>query len=212
MDRATFQRVQQLLGGHIYHAHQIVYAGELIRCGHCGHPITGEVKTKMTKKGPKEHTYYRCCQYNKGNHPRVRLKEAELDAQVCALFDQIRIDEEDIRDWIVELLKAKTQSDQKENLERLTHLQRQQTHLAEQQDELVKMRMNREITPDEYAKQSTELRDKLAEIQSKLECGNLERGETNDLAIKAFELCQNLKAKWFTADYAENARSSNYSV
>ena len=44
-DRATWDRVQALLGGHVYQSHEMTYAGERIVCGHCGHPITGEKKT-----------------------------------------------------------------------------------------------------------------------------------------------------------------------
>ena len=51
IDRATWNRVQSILGGKTYRCHEMTYAGELVRCGHCGHPITGEVKTKKTKAG-----------------------------------------------------------------------------------------------------------------------------------------------------------------
>lgn len=37
-DRATWDRVQALLGGHVDQAHEMTYAGERIVCGHCGQP------------------------------------------------------------------------------------------------------------------------------------------------------------------------------
>ncbi|HUQ68516.1 MAG TPA: hypothetical protein VM165_03275 [Planctomycetaceae bacterium] len=37
--------------------------------GHCGHRITGELKSKTTKAGPREYLYYRCSQYNKPDTP-----------------------------------------------------------------------------------------------------------------------------------------------
>ncbi len=46
IDSDTFQRVQKLLGDKIYKAHELTYAGELITCGHCGRPITGEIVVK----------------------------------------------------------------------------------------------------------------------------------------------------------------------
>lgn len=39
VDRDTWQRVQVLLGSHVYQSHEMTYAGERITCGHCGHPI-----------------------------------------------------------------------------------------------------------------------------------------------------------------------------
>lgn len=46
VDRPTWDRVQALMGEATNKAHQLVYGGELIRCGHCGRPVTGEVITK----------------------------------------------------------------------------------------------------------------------------------------------------------------------
>jgi hypothetical protein len=51
IDRATWNRVQALLGGHVYHATTLTYAGQFMTCGHCGHPITGELVRKKRKDG-----------------------------------------------------------------------------------------------------------------------------------------------------------------
>ena len=53
VDRATWDRVQQLLGTKIYRAHDLTYASRLIVCGHCGHFITGEQITQHFKSGDK---------------------------------------------------------------------------------------------------------------------------------------------------------------
>jgi hypothetical protein len=55
VDRQTFTRVQALLGEKVYKAHELTYAGELITCGHCGRPVTGEIVTK--KSSGKEYVY-----------------------------------------------------------------------------------------------------------------------------------------------------------
>ena len=47
-----------MLGEKVYRSHELTYAGELIRCGHCGHIITGEVKVKKTKAGEREYAYF----------------------------------------------------------------------------------------------------------------------------------------------------------
>jgi hypothetical protein len=51
IDRATWDRVQALLGTGNNQSHTMTYATGLIRCGHFGHQITGEVKAKRTKGG-----------------------------------------------------------------------------------------------------------------------------------------------------------------
>lgn len=61
----TFDRVQVLLGEKVYRSHELTYAGDLIRCKHCGHTVTGESVVKKTTG--KENVYYRCAQYNAPN-------------------------------------------------------------------------------------------------------------------------------------------------
>ncbi len=43
---SLFDHVQALLGGRTYKHHELIYAGELITCGHCGHVIIGERNIK----------------------------------------------------------------------------------------------------------------------------------------------------------------------
>lgn len=129
VNRATFDRVQVLLGEQKYQSHDLVYGCERIKCGHCGHPITGESKTKKTKNGPKQYVYYRCAKYNGDAHPRTRLREDELDEQVLALFDRMRVKNEKVRAWFDRVLRAKTRDDQEMSRERITELNRQLTSL-----------------------------------------------------------------------------------
>ncbi len=101
-------RVQALLGGKHNRSHTMTYAADLIHCGHCGHNITGELKIKQTKSGPREYLYYRCTKYSQPGHPRTRVTEAELDRQVLAFFDQLRIEDEGIQEWFRAVLASKT--------------------------------------------------------------------------------------------------------
>jgi hypothetical protein len=45
-----------------------------------------------TKEGERQHIYYRCAQYHRGDHPRIRMTEAEFDEQIMVLFDKLRIE------------------------------------------------------------------------------------------------------------------------
>ncbi len=81
-------------------------------CGHCGHAITGEQVTKKTKAGENKHNYYRCSKYLTKGHPRIRLREAEIDAQILKLLDSIRIHDESLREWFGMVLRSKTRDDQ----------------------------------------------------------------------------------------------------
>src|SRR5262249_11648662 len=202
IDRATWNRVQTLLGGHIYQSHALTYAGELIQCGHCGHPITGERVRKKSKKGERFYTYYRCTYYTKPGHPRVRVTEADIDAQVLAVFDKMRVEDEGVRDWFRLVLASQTRDAQAESLAQRAELQRQETLLVQQQDRLLNMRLSEDIDQDTFARQHTELRDRLASIKLQLDAVDRSHDETAELAAKVFELSQTLRSQWLTADYA----------
>ena len=199
IERPVWDRVQHLLGGHVYKSHQLVYAGSLIRCGHCGNLITGET---VTKPNGKQYHYYRCTMYNKGSHPRVRLKEADLDAQMLAIFNRIQ-QPQAVQDWIGKRLRQLTRDDQTESRGRTDDLQRQLADLRKQQDLLLNLRLNDEIEESTFRSKSTELRDRVAKLTVKLEATDRDRDERADFALRCFELSQHLADKWLAADYAE---------
>ena len=202
IDRATWDRIQVLLGNKVMRSHELTYAGELVTCGCCGSTITGELKTKKTKAGEREYLYYRCSRYNILGHPRVRLNEGDFDKQVMALFDRMRIQDDKVRDWIIRVLRAKTRDNQQEAIAQQEETQRQLTLLRNQQDRLLNLRLLEEIDAGTFAKKGTELRDRIARLTLQAEACDRGRAEHTDIALKAFELSQRLGEKWVTADYA----------
>lgn len=204
VDRVTWDQVQVALGECVYRSHELTYAGELIQCKHCGHPITGESVVK--KATGKEYVYYRCSQYNFPGHPRVRLNEEKLDRQMLAIFDKMRLDTDEEREWFVDELRNRTADEQAAGRSRATEITRQHSQVLQKQDQLVNMRLNGEIDAEAYAVKCTELRDQEARLRLKLEACTRGRDENAEIAIKAFELSQNLRAKWLTADYSEKRR------
>ncbi|MFO0884845.1 MAG: recombinase family protein [Pirellulales bacterium] len=207
VDRATWDRVQALLGGHVYNATTLTYAGQFMTCRHCGHPITGElVKKKRKDGGVNHHVYYRCTYYNRNDHPRIRVREADIEQQVLAIFGKMKVENEEVRDWFRMVLASQTRDAQAESLAQRGELQRQETLLVQQQDRLLNLRLADDIDQDTFARKSTEIRDRLAAI--KLQMDVLDRGhdENAELASKVFELSQTLKQQWLTADYAAKRR------
>ncbi len=200
IDRTTWDRVQALLGGHRYQCHDLLYASELIRCGHCQHPITGERKIKKLKSGDREYVYYRCTKYTAAGHTRTRLPESSLEEPVLALFARLRVDDENVRDWFVSVLRARTHDEQREARERLADLTRQLSALRGQQDELLNLRLLKEIDADTFSRKATELRDREGRLKVEIEACDLGRHEQADLTVKAFELSQSLIQKWVAAD------------
>lgn len=206
VDRVTFDRVQTLLGGSTYRAHELTFAGNLITCGHCGHTITGEVKTKHTKSGETHYRYYRCTKYNTKGHPRVRLREQDLDQQVLDMFSRIRIDKPDVRDWFQRVLQARVRDGQRKDEQAIAEINRQLTTLRNQQDRLLNLRLLDEIDESSFATKNTELRDRIAQLDPQLDASDRGRAEKGEVALELFELSQTLQEKWLTADYRAKRR------
>ena len=206
VDRATWDRVQAILGGHVYHAHDMTFAGGFMTCGHCGKVVTGERIKKKSKSGDRHYIYYRCSGYNAEGHPRVRLTEKELDRQVMAVFDSIRIKDEAVREWFRTVLASQTRDNQAESKAQRAELLRQSSLLVEQQDRLLNLRLADDVDQDTFAGKHTQLRDRLASIKLRLDVLDRSHDETAELASKAFELSQTLQETWVAADYATKRR------
>lgn len=206
IDRPTWDRVQVLLGGQNYHCHALTYGGEFMTCAVCGHPITGECKTKMTKAGPRSYVYYRCAKYTKAGHPRVRVPEADLDIQILAIFDKMRIENEDVRDWFRMVLASQTRDAQANARAQRSELQRQETLYVQQQDRLLNLRLADDVDQETFARKSMEIRDRLASIKLQIDALDRSHDETAELASRVFELSQTLRQQWLTADYDAKRR------
>jgi site-specific DNA recombinase len=199
VDRQTWGRVQCLLGDKQRRSHELTFAGELIRCGHCGSPITGECVVK--KATGRQYVYYRCVKYKSPGHPGTRLTEVELEAQVMAMFESIRLPDT-VKEWFGRTLTLWSQGEQRATRSNTEDIQRQLSSLWTQKDRLLNLHLLGEISETEFSAKNTEIRDRVAQYTLKLEMADRGRDEHADLARKTFELSQSLTERWLTADYS----------
>lgn len=186
VDRATWDRVQALLGGHVYHAIDLTYAGGFMKCGHCGRAVTGERTIKRRKCGDKAYVYYRCSGYLAPGHPRDRVTEPEVERRVLALFDAMRVEDESVREWFKAVLASQTKDSQAESQAQRAELHRQHSLLAAQQDRLLNLCLADQIDENTFARKDTELRDRVASIKLQFDVLDRSHDESADLALKAF--------------------------
>lgn len=199
VDTTTFQRVQVRLGDKTYESHELVYGSELVTCSHCGRPVTGERKTKQSKSGPRQYTYYRCTHYSAAGHPRHRVPEGELDQQVLDLFASMRIEEDGLRNWFGQVLQARRAARQQDDGARSAELERQLTSLRQQHDRLLNLRLQDEVDQSTFATKSAELRDRTRTLEDSMKDLAGGTGDSKQIAEKAFELSQSLTDKWLNA-------------
>jgi site-specific DNA recombinase len=134
------------------------------------------------------------------------VKEADIEAQVLAIFDNMKVENESVREWFRRVLASQTRDSQADSQAQRAELTQQKTLLIQQQDRLLNMRLADDIDQEAFAKKHNELRDRLASIKLQLDVLDRSHDETAELAAKVFELSQTLKEQWLTADYATKRR------
>ena len=204
IDRQTFERAAERLRGGQRRAHQLVYAGKLIQCSHCGGHLTGEEPTKKNKKTQevKKYRYYRCSQLRTvpGHNKAWRFPEKHFDQQILALFAEMKVAEPEVRDWFVDVLKEKVGIVQQQETARLDEIRRTTIKLEGKKRRLLSMRLNEEIDSETYASEDRQMRDQLAELRLRLEAEHTASADDGTMAVKCFELSQALTERWLTAD------------
>ncbi|MEK6701065.1 MAG: recombinase family protein [Planctomycetota bacterium] len=203
VDLATFQAAQDKFGGRVFRKPQITFASCLIRCDHCDYVVTGEkVRKKLANGTVKEFTYYRCCQNGRPGHPYARIPEREVDAQVVEFFGRLEVKDPSVRQWIVEVIRAKAHTAGAQNKQHRDELARQQAQVEGKLKALLDLRVDGEVSQDEYAAKRRELHERQTAIRLQLETSDRDDREIAEQAVKTFELSQTLKTRWKTADPA----------
>ncbi len=203
VDLTTFEKVQAKFRKRVFRKPELTFAGGLICCAHCGHLVTGEKKLKTSPNGQvREYGYYHCTHYAKGDHPRVRLTEADIERQFLDEFRKLAIADPAIRSWFVEVIKARAGAGREQNAQHRTELERQRQQVEAKLKTLLDLRMEGEVTAEEYAAKRTELHERQTAIRVQLEATERDDREVADLAIKAFELSQSVVSRWKNADFA----------
>lgn len=200
--QSVFARVQTLLGNRTYNAHSSVYGSGMIVCADCGRPFVVEIKTKKTKAGEKEYFYYRCAGYMEEGHPRVRYTERQLDDHMLSLFRKLRIADEKVTKWILNVLRARLKGEDDLRDRELDRLQKEERSLHAQPQKLIRLNLLGEIEGESYRSMADTLREEAATVRLRIEALSRDQQEIADVAIGLFELSQQLEKKWVAADIA----------
>jgi hypothetical protein len=83
------------------------------------------------------------------------VTKADIDARVMAVFDKMRVEDEEVKDWFGFVLASQTRDARAESLSQLTEFQRQETLLVQQQDRLLNLRISDDVDQATFARQSS---------------------------------------------------------
>lgn len=196
IDKTTWDLVRVSFGEQRYRSHEFVYAGELIRCGYCGRPVTGEEKEKQTKTGPRAYIYYRCARYQRPGHPRIRLREQELDLQAAHLLSEFRAESSEVQGLIVNVALARLAHEQSQGAMRAEEAKRQLSLIESQREELVNMRLSKLLSDGQFAAKHAELVEREAAIRHLVETAAQVEIEHQRLAALAQDVFHMIRQDW----------------
>ncbi len=165
VDQVTWDRVRVSFDEQNYRSHELVYASRLIRCGHCGHIVTGEEKFKETKKGTKAYVYYRCSRYRTVGHPRVRLPERELDAQLQKMLAPLGNLSDEADGYVQMVARAILEARCRDETVQVSESKRLLSLLETQRAKLLNRNLAGAVSDDLYDRQSAEFDEQEKALQ-----------------------------------------------
>ena len=200
IDKATWELVRVSFGEQRYRSHEMVYASQLIHCGFCGHPITGEEKEKETKAGLKKYVYYRCARYQRPGHPRVRIREHELDQQARQFVAEFKVIRPDMQQLFVNIALSRLEHERTGSEIRADEVKRQLSLIEGQREELLNLRLTNVISDDKFATKQSELLERENVIRRQVQLMDELRNQNDALAALAPEVVRLIQQDWGSID------------
>jgi DNA invertase Pin-like site-specific DNA recombinase len=179
--------------------HTFAFTG-MIRCGGCGAAITAEAKTKNQKNGNvHRYTYYHCTRAIDPGCEESPIRDSELETQVLDLLDQITIPPE-FHQWAMKALREEL-GKEKHDDESIQAAQRKRLDVCEQQlSALLEMRLNGELTPQEYLAKKEAILQERQKIEALLADGTNRADNWLERAERLFDFAETAKRRFETGD------------
>lgn len=189
ISKELFDKVQKILDDRSKPKHQNwthTYIG-LIKCPECGCAITATTKRKLVKKTGqiKNYTFYHCTK-RKSKCAQSPVTKKEMESMIKENISKIIIERE-VWELGVKLLRAKSQHQLEANLDIKTKLELELTSIEKKLGKLLDMRLNEQITSQEYADMKKLLIDRKIKLKEKSEDREQSASNWLELAEKFFE-------------------------
>ena len=181
--------------------HDFLFHG-LVTCGHCGCAMVAEIK-----KG--KYIYYHCTG-NKGKCPEKYSREEVIDQQFTDSLERIQIDN-DVVDWIVEVMNASTAEAREHREVQIAALTQQKRRLESRLERMYLDKLDGNLDEEEYRRFSSKFRSELTDLKFNLE----QLQASNDIktfdSTRVLELAQKA-ATLYSAQISEEKRKLLNSV
>jgi len=186
ISKEEYDKIQILLGREGRprpKTHRFAYTG-LLKCTECGASITAEEKHKIQQNGNVHHyTYYRCTKRLDSKCTQKALSEKEMDGQILEYLKKIKIPKS-INEWVISAFRE-IYEEEKKSKGSLAHIKKEKLENVKNRiSNLLDMRVNNEITPEEFSKLKSDLEREKHNLEGDLT-------DNNDLVESWFVKLQN---------------------
>lgn len=144
------------------------YLNSLIKCNECGCSITTEIKKKHYKKTNRDAVYvYNKCTHKKEDCSQKPIKQTDMEDLLIEKISQLQISAED---WALalKLARAKHQNEIEQYSKMKRSLQRKLTFVEDKRSRLISLRMDGELTKDEFTFEKNRLMKEEANIKQQI--------------------------------------------
>lgn len=140
----------------------------IIKCGECGAMITAETKTKKQKNGNEhKYIYYHCTKKKKIDCSQTSIEKNNLEKQILNVLSRVEIPIE-FHQWVIQKLKRDFQEEKKDRNKILKKQKRDYNACIKKIDKLLEIRINSEITEEEFLRKKLELLEEKSRAQELL--------------------------------------------
>ena len=200
VDQTTWDLVRISFDEQCHRTHELVYASQLIRCGHCGHVITGEEKLKPTKSGIKPYVYYRCSRYRTPGHPRVRITEGELDAQLQEMLGPLQRSSDGVLGWVRLVARSILEARCVDDSVQVSETKRLLSMIASQREELLNLRLSGGISEDTYTRKRHEFDERETILNRQHSIQEQRQDRIDQMSEASGRVFQVLSTEWLTME------------
>jgi site-specific DNA recombinase len=184
VEKAVWERVQELLNKRQRPRqirHDFEYAG-ILRCGHCGCNLVGEIKKK-------KYVYYHCTG-NKGKCNEPYTRQERIHDEIKSVLRPLIIPTP-IIDWLRETLTKNDNGQERARAQALLQAQQDYERLEQRLDAMYLDKLDGRITTAFHDEKATAWREEQATLQAKMN-GLRQPTPGYDAAINAIQAISNL--------------------
>ena len=147
-----------------------------------------------------EHIYYRCCRYTSPSHPRIRVKEKDLDFQAKEMLQSVQFLNAEWEEWAKDAAADYLRSKAIHTSLDLRELKRQISLTQNKREQLLDLLLAGSVTGHEHDEKKTKLLKRESELVSRVAAIEQSSKEIDCKAKAAPSLFDKMRQKWDTWD------------